>query len=284
MKKFIFVFISLFVLNACEQIQKTFDNVAGLKEALTIGSKTASTLLGTENGYLLDSAVKILLPEQAQTALNAIKTVQGYTSNPAVSGLIKAVGLDIPTDFSEVLTTAINRSAEDAAPKAAGIFANTIKNINILDAASLLFSPNKTAATDYLEKNTYSDLQGTFGSVISESLSKIAVGIGGSSSSSPAKSATASLNVLEAWDYFTTQNNNVVSYLDNNPLIKTVVVALVPEAANIKTIETDLGAYVTGKALDGLFLKVGEQETKIRTDASARTSELLQDVFGQLDN
>lgn len=42
----------------------------------------------------------------------------------------------------------------------------------------------------------------------------------------------------------------------------------------------DLDAYVTGKALDGLFYMVGEEEKKIRTNPIARTTDLLKSVFG----
>ena len=41
----------------------------------------------------------------------------------------------------------------------------------------------------------------------------------------------------------------------------------------------DIDGYVTGKALDGLFHVVGEQETLIRTNPAARTTELLREVF-----
>lgn len=43
---------------------------------------------------------------------------------------------------------------------------------------------------------------------------------------------------------------------------------------------TDLNGYVTQKALDGLFLRVGDEEKAIRTDPAARSSALLQKVFG----
>jgi hypothetical protein len=42
----------------------------------------------------------------------------------------------------------------------------------------------------------------------------------------------------------------------------------------------DLEAYVTGKALDGLFLMIGREEEKIRKDPVARTTDLLRKVFG----
>jgi hypothetical protein len=43
----------------------------------------------------------------------------------------------------------------------------------------------------------------------------------------------------------------------------------------------DLDHYVTNKALDGLFLMVGQEEKKIRTNPSARVTDLLKTVFGK---
>lgn len=44
-------------------------------------------------------------------------------------------------------------------------------------------------------------------------------------------------------------------------------------------VNTDLSAYVTEKALSGIFFQVGEEEKKIRKDPMARTSEILKKVF-----
>ncbi len=43
----------------------------------------------------------------------------------------------------------------------------------------------------------------------------------------------------------------------------------------------DLENYVTTKAVDGLFIMLGEEEKKIRTDPAARGTELLKKVFGK---
>jgi hypothetical protein len=43
----------------------------------------------------------------------------------------------------------------------------------------------------------------------------------------------------------------------------------------------DLDKYVNDKALDGLFLMLGEEEKKIRQDPSARVTDLLKEVFGK---
>ena len=43
----------------------------------------------------------------------------------------------------------------------------------------------------------------------------------------------------------------------------------------------DLDSYVVGKGLDGLFHVVGDEERKIRTNPSARVTDLLREVFGR---
>ena len=51
-----------------------------------------------------------------------------------------------------------------------------------------------------------------------------------------------------------------------------------------KKIETNLTAYVTQKAIDGLFIKVSEQELKIRKNIpGSRNTNTLQKVFGWAD-
>jgi hypothetical protein len=49
----------------------------------------------------------------------------------------------------------------------------------------------------------------------------------------------------------------------------------------LKTENYDLDRYVVGKALDGLFHVVGDEERKIRTDPAARVTDLLKQVFGK---
>jgi hypothetical protein len=44
----------------------------------------------------------------------------------------------------------------------------------------------------------------------------------------------------------------------------------------------DLDAYITQKAIDGLFLMVSKEENKIRKDPAAQVTALLSKVFGSL--
>jgi len=73
----------------------------------------------------------------------------------------------------------------------------------------------------------------------------------------------ASLDKVNATQYWT----ELISIYNKIPLVKKV--------------NPDLTAYVTGKAIDGLFVMIAQEEGKIRQDPSAQTSELLKKVFGK---
>jgi hypothetical protein len=48
-----------------------------------------------------------------------------------------------------------------------------------------------------------------------------------------------------------------------------------------KSESLDVDHYVVTKALDGLFRVLGEEEKKIRTNPTARVTDLLKEVFGR---
>ncbi len=49
-------------------------------------------------------------------------------------------------------------------------------------------------------------------------------------------------------------------------------------------VNTNLSAYVTEKAITGIFYEVGKEELKIRKNPAARVTELLKKVFGSNDH
>jgi len=53
-----------------------------------------------------------------------------------------------------------------------------------------------------------------------------------------------------------------------------------PQLPFMKSSKMDINSYVVGKALDGLFYELGEQEKQIRTNPAVRTTDLLRKVFG----
>lgn len=145
----------------------------------------------------------------------------------------------------------INAAATDAVKDTAPIFADAIKEMTFQDATAILRG-NKTAASTYFKSKTKTALKGVFRKRMQASIQKKLVG---------------DMSAESSWNALTTKWNAVAS----NP---------VGAMAGLKTVNTDLCDYLTDKAVDGLYLKVGEQETKIRTEASARTSDLLKKVFG----
>jgi hypothetical protein len=48
----------------------------------------------------------------------------------------------------------------------------------------------------------------------------------------------------------------------------------------VPDVKADLTSYVVERALDGIFHYVAQEEAAIRNDPAARTTELLQRVFG----
>ncbi|RZL31365.1 MAG: DUF4197 domain-containing protein, partial [Pedobacter sp.] len=51
----------------------------------------------------------------------------------------------------------------------------------------------------------------------------------------------------------------------------------------VKPVNTDLSNYVAQKAIEGMFIQVAQEELKIRDNISARSTGLLQKVFGYAD-
>ncbi len=242
--------------------ETTSDNtVAGLKEALTIGVGTAVTSLSTPGGYLNDQAVKILLPEEAQNTFTSISKIQ---NSPLGATILANIG--IPDAFENTIVTLINSAAEDAAPQAKDVFVGAITGMTVTDGQSILFGANN-AATSYLESKTYTGLQAAFEPSITKSLTSEEITVAG-------------YNPMSAWNKLAETNNTIADKVNGNLLTKMAVQAL---GVSINPMETNLSNYVTGKALDGLFTKVADQETLIRTDINSRTTDLLRDVFGRLD-
>ncbi len=259
--KILTFFLTVFFCFGCSEDLLNGDNqtVKALKQALNIGIEKAVTSVSQPGGYLND-AIKINLPEGAQSTFNIINALQ---SNPITSGLLSS--LDIEPDLENTLTVLINSAAEDAAaPEAVNVFANAITNMDIADGKAILFGSDN-AATEYLEKNTYTQLQSAFNPSITASLNTVKI---------------AGATPVQVWEKVANVNNRLSDIINSSKLASSVLSTL---KLSLSPMETNLSNYVTGKALDGLFTKVAGEELKIRTDASARITPLLEDVFGELD-
>ena len=221
--------------------------IQGLKRALTIGSQKTTDLLSKQGGYFNDAAIKILLPPEAAKVINDLKNAPGgekiYSSTiePTVNDLVKA----------------LNSSAEEAAKDALPVFRDAVTNMSISDAFAILKGDYKNAgsvsATRYFEDNTTSKLTELYKPKINKALDKPLV-------------SNHSANSI--WNKFVTSYDNIVKSPAN----------LVLKLQKVQ--EPDLSAYVTKKALDGMFNKVAVEEQNIRANPTQYTDNIIQRVFG----
>jgi hypothetical protein len=145
------------VVGACEQIDDLKPNtglsneevVAGLKEALKVGTDTSVKRLHKTDAYFKNELIKILLPPEAQ---NLKAEVEELARNP-----LYAIPAQLVLDKANQLELQLNRAAENAAVKAKPIFWNAIRNITIADGMAIL-NGDSVAATRYLQQNTQNQL------------------------------------------------------------------------------------------------------------------------------
>jgi len=247
-KRLLIPALSLILLSGCAELNTLMQSVPaaaplkeaevaeGLKEALKIGSKNASSILSAVNGYYEDELVKILMPEEAEVIIDNLEKIPGGEK------------------MVEDVVLSINRAAEDAAKEVAPIFANSITQMTIQDAFSILKGADN-AATQYLSKTTRMDLYNLYQPKIRQSTEKDIAG---------------GISTKESWDALTGKWNVFAN-------------SLVGRMAGFEVVNVDLDEYLTNRALDGMFLKVQDEEEKIRTNVSARVTPLLEKVFGSVD-
>ncbi|MDF1535719.1 MAG: DUF4197 domain-containing protein [bacterium] len=141
---------------ATKQSSKTSEEdtfVAGLREALDIGTRKAVEKVSVTDGYFHNLDIRIPVPEKLEKA----------------EELLRKVGMD---DRVDEFILSMNRAAETAAPQAVDIFVGAIRDMSVVDAYGIV-KGEETAATDYFKSNTSSELYGLFRPVVTESMAKV---------------------------------------------------------------------------------------------------------------
>jgi len=113
--------------------------VAGLKEALKIGTERTVLTTSTVDGYMGDALIRIAMPKEFHNMANTLRKV----------------GLGKYVDEMEV---AMNRAAEQAASEAREVFWQAITDMTLNDAYSIL-KGHDTAATHYFRSRTEQSLR-----------------------------------------------------------------------------------------------------------------------------
>jgi len=129
--------------------------IAGLKEALRVGTENTVNITGKLDGYFTNQAIKILMPEKLQTLEKGLRTV-GYG------------------DKVDEFVLSMNRAAERAAPQAKQIFWDAVKEMSFEDARKILKGSN-TAATDYFKGKTTDKLTTAFRPDVEKAMNEVGV-------------------------------------------------------------------------------------------------------------
>jgi hypothetical protein len=244
-KKVIAIIISFCVLSSCKELLQVVQTL-----------ETNQALTQTE----VVSGLKEALRVGSDSAAMKLAKLNGYYGDPAVKLLLPPEAAIITDNISRIpggeklvedLILRINRAAEDAAREAAPVFLNAIRQMTIQDAFTILKGENN-AATQYLKANTFNELFNLYQPKLKSSLDKKLV---------------AGVSANETWNNLTGQWNKVAG-------------SMVGQVAGFKKVEVQLDSYLTNKALDGIFLKLAEEEAEIRNDPAARVTEILKRVFG----
>ncbi len=129
--------------------------IAGLKEALSIGTEKAVKSVSRTDGYFANQMIKILLPDNIQKVADVLAKV-GYQKE--VDNFILSM----------------NRAAEKAAPQATNIFLKAVREMTFDDARKILRG-NDTAATEFFKEKTSPRLFEIFKPIVASSMNQVGV-------------------------------------------------------------------------------------------------------------
>jgi hypothetical protein len=228
------------VTTSCDTLNAAVNNAGG------IYNPSAQT--GTPSTIEMISGIRQALELGTDKSVSQLSGLNGFFGNAAVKLLFppeaqKAENTLRKLGFNKLcddVILSLNRAAEDAAGKAKPIFVSAIKQMTLQDVTDILLGGSKDAATNYFKRVTTSQLTEQFKPVIHTSLSKV--------------------GATRYYSQLATQYNKI-------PL-------------TFNKLNPDLDGYVTQKAIDGLFYRIALEELSIRSNLSARTTPLLQKVFG----
>jgi hypothetical protein len=154
--------------------------------------------------------------------------------------------------LADEFVTTMNHAAEQAVPAAASVFGDAVKQMSMDDAKAILTGPDD-AATQFFRRTTQTNLYAHFLPIVQK--------------------ATAQTGVTSTYKKIMAQVNGGGSGMLGGSLGGMTSKYLGTDAMNVD-------AYVTSQALDGLFKMVADEEKNIRANPVARTTGLMQQVFG----
>lgn len=127
--------------------------VAGLKEALKVGSQRSVDGVSVLDGFLGNGLIRIAIPEEFEDVARAMRSA----------------GFDRQVEQLEV---AMNRAAEQAAGEARDVFWGAISGLSIADGFAILRGP-EDAATRYFRTATEGELRQRFEPIVQQKMGAV---------------------------------------------------------------------------------------------------------------
>jgi len=226
-----------------------------LKSALTTTNNAAAAVSSLSQDQIA-GGLKEALSKGVSNAIVSLGHNGGFLTNlnvkiPMPEKLQKvesALRLAGQSQMADDFIGSMNHAAEQAVPVVAGVFGDAIKQMSIADAKGILAGPDD-AATQYFRKTTQTNLFAEFYPLVQKATDSVGV--------------TAEYKAMMG--KFASVNTLGGLFGKSNP---------------VQLDAADIDTYVTDKALDSLFKMVADEEKSIRANPVARTSDLLQKVFG----
>ena len=257
-----FAFVLALVLSIASSRAGLLDRLEGAVTNYVASNSITGTNSGTSSAALNALSQDQLVGGLKQALSNGLQHAVGTLGHP--DGFMTNLDVKIPMPekllvvqktlhslkqdkLADDFVTSMNRAAEQAVPVATEVFIDAVRNMSIDDAKGILTGPTN-AATEYFRRTTSTNLFARFHPIVQK--------------------ATASAGVTSTYKKMTAAAGG-----SSNSLLKSVGGYMGSDAM-------DVDSYVTNKALDGLFKMVADEEAKIRANPAARTTDLLQKVFG----
>lgn len=245
MNKISLLFLSiLFIATSCQgQVLKDLKKAADKGREKMGGN---STSLSNEE---IVEGLKDALKVGADSAVAQTSKVNGFYKDPLVyipfpeeAQKVKKTALDMGLDSQvEKFEMTMNRAAEEAAKEATPIFVEAITSMTVRDGYDIL-KGSDDAATNYLRNTTTASLREKFTPVVQAAMDKV--------------------ELTKYWEPLVTKYNSTARFTGN------------------EKIDPDLTAYITDRAIQGLFVYIEREEKSIRENPQARVTAILKKVFG----
>ena len=230
------------------------------------GSSSSSSKKSAFTNSEAVTAMKDALNEGIKSASSNLSQTNGYFGDAALKILLPPEAQPIMNVVNKIpggqtliddVVLRLNRSAEESAKDVTNIFAQAIKEMTVTDGIKIVTGKNN-AATEYLREKTYNKLLDLYKPKVSAALNKPLV---------------LNVSANKAWSTLTTSYNKVGE-------VPNKVAKLAGKNEPFPEVEVDLATYSTKKALDGLFVKIAEEEKDIRANPLDYASSMIKKVFG----